>query len=66
MRLKIKTIFLVFLVWWKNNVNKYPILSCVARDVFAVLVSTVTSESAFSTGGRVLDPFRSLLLPNTV
>jgi len=29
-------------------------------------VSTVSSESAFSTGGRVLDSFRSSLNPSTV
>ncbi|KAG5540906.1 hypothetical protein RHGRI_020970 [Rhododendron griersonianum] len=49
------------LVWWKNNSNKYPILSKIARDVLAMPVSTVASESAFSTGGRILDPFRSSL-----
>ncbi|KAF7125028.1 hypothetical protein RHSIM_Rhsim12G0047200 [Rhododendron simsii] len=54
------------LVWWKNNSNKYPILSKVARDVLAMPVSTVASESAFSTGGRVLDPFRSSLSPSMV
>ena len=52
--------------WWKNNVTEYQILSRVTRDVFAIPVSTVASESAFSTGGRVLDPFRSSLLPNTI
>ena len=31
-----------------------------------VLVSIVASESAFSTGGRVLDSFRSSLSPLTV
>ncbi|KAF7143020.1 hypothetical protein RHSIM_Rhsim05G0158300 [Rhododendron simsii] len=54
------------LVWWKNNSNKYPILSKVACDVLAMPVSTVASESAFSTGGRVLDPFRSSLSPSMV
>ena len=36
-------------------------LSKLARDVLVVLVFTVASESAFSTGGRILDPFRSSL-----
>ena len=31
-----------------------------------VPVSTVSSESAFSTGGRVFDHFRSSLQPSTV
>ena len=32
-------------------------LSKLARDVLVVPISTVASESAFSTGGRILDPF---------
>jgi hypothetical protein len=52
--------------WWKVNSTKFPILSEIARDVLAIPVSTVASESAFSTGGRVLDPFRSSLAPKTV
>ena len=34
--------------------------------MLAILVSTIASESAFSTRGRVLDSFRSSLSPNTV
>ncbi|KAF7801652.1 zinc finger BED domain-containing protein RICESLEEPER 2-like [Senna tora] len=49
------------LAWWKENANKYKILSLIARDVLDVPVSTVASESAFSTGGHVLDVFRSSL-----
>ena len=52
--------------WWKLNSEKYKVLSAIARDVLAVPVTTVPSESAFSTGGRVLDPFRSSLSPKTV
>ena len=52
--------------WWKVNSSKYRLLSKVARDVLAIPLSTVASEFAFSTRSRVLDPFRSSLLPNTV
>lgn len=37
-----------------------------ARDVLAVAISNVASESAFSTVGCVLDAFRSSLTPKTV
>ena len=33
---------------------KYPVLSIIARDVLTVPVTTVTSEAAFSAGGRVV------------
>lgn len=52
--------------WWKLNADRFPILSKLARDVLAVPISTVASESAFSTGGRVLDNFRSSLTPKIV
>ncbi|TYK03706.1 zinc finger BED domain-containing protein RICESLEEPER 1-like [Cucumis melo var. makuwa] len=52
--------------WWKMNAYKYPILSTIVRDVLTVPISTVASESAFSTGGRILDSFRSSLTPKTV
>ncbi|XP_055960617.1 zinc finger BED domain-containing protein RICESLEEPER 2-like [Mercurialis annua] len=52
--------------WWKFNSQRFPVLSRIARDVLAVPVSTVASESAFSTGGRVLDDFRSCLTPKIV
>jgi hypothetical protein len=54
------------LSWWKVNSSRFPILSQIARDVLPVPISTVSSESAFSTGGRILDPFRSSLSPRVV
>ena len=48
-----------------NEIDKYLAENCGSRkgDVLAVSISTVTSESAFSTGGRILDLFRSSLSP---
>jgi hypothetical protein len=37
----------------------YPTLRKVARDIFAIPVTTVASELAFSTSGRVLSEHRS-------
>ena len=54
------------LEWWKVNSSRYPCLSEMAKAVLAIPVSTVSSESAFSTGGRVLTPYRSSLKPKTV
>ncbi|CAI0449146.1 unnamed protein product [Linum tenue] len=54
------------LIWWKVHSTKYPIIAKMARDVLAVPISTVASESTFSTSGRVLDPYRSSLSPKTV
>lgn len=51
------------LAWWKLNASRFPVLARLARDVLAIPVSTVASESAFSTGGRVLDDFRTSLTP---
>ena len=53
------------LAYWKTNL-KYPILQAIARDVLAVPVSTVASEAAFSTSGRVLNERRNRLTPKTL
>jgi hypothetical protein len=47
--------------WWKVVGTRYPTLRKVARDIFAIPVTTVASESAFSTSGRVLSEHRSRL-----
>ncbi|KAI3934037.1 hypothetical protein MKX01_037563 [Papaver californicum] len=52
--------------WWRVNEHKYPTLALVARDVLAVPVSTIASESSFSTSGRVIDSYRSSLSPKMV
>uniref|UniRef100_A0ACD5VC31 Uncharacterized protein n=1 Tax=Avena sativa TaxID=4498 RepID=A0ACD5VC31_AVESA len=54
------------LKWWDVNSARYPTLGRIARDVLAVPASTVASESAFSTCGRVITHHRSSLAPETV
>jgi hypothetical protein len=49
--------------WWKVAGTRYPTLRMIARDIYAIPVSTVASESAFSTSGRVLSEHRSRLTP---
>ncbi|KAL0315281.1 UNVERIFIED_CONTAM: Zinc finger BED domain-containing protein RICESLEEPER 2 [Sesamum calycinum] len=49
--------------WWKLHTPRFPILARLARDVLAMPISTVASESAFSTGGRIINDFRASLTP---
>jgi hypothetical protein len=54
------------LSWWKVQQCRYHVLAKMVQDILAIPVSTVASESAFSTGGRVLDCFRTSLTPRMV
>jgi hypothetical protein len=54
------------LKWWKANSTRFPILSYLARDLLAIPITSVASESAFSAGGRTLDDFRTSLTPKMV
>jgi DNA-binding XRE family transcriptional regulator len=51
------------LAWWKVNSNRFPVLGHMARDVLAIPITSVASESAFSTVGRIMDDFRTSLTP---
>jgi hypothetical protein len=52
--------------WWKANNLKYRILSKMAWDILAISMSSVALKSAFSTGGRVIEPHKASLSPETV
>ncbi|KAI3496628.1 hypothetical protein L1887_38999 [Cichorium endivia] len=54
------------LKWWSDKCTTYKVLASMAKDILAIPVSTVASESAFSTSGRVVDEFRSSLGAKTV
>ncbi|KAA0032093.1 zinc finger BED domain-containing protein RICESLEEPER 2-like isoform X3 [Cucumis melo var. makuwa] len=44
--------YLDLLTWWKVNSSRFKIISQVAKDIYSIPISTVPSESAFSTRGR--------------
>jgi hypothetical protein len=54
------------LSWWKTNSNQYLMLLAMARDVLAISLSTVSSESAFSLGGWILSDNRSSMTPQAL
>ncbi|RLM60680.1 hypothetical protein C2845_PM14G05940 [Panicum miliaceum] len=54
------------LQYWKTSSATYPILARMARDILAVPASTVASESAFSSGEKIINNYRSRLTSKTV
>nr|DAD43719.1 TPA_asm: hypothetical protein HUJ06_001949 [Nelumbo nucifera] len=51
---------------WRVDGLKFPKLSRLARDIWAILVSIVASEGTFSTGDRIVDQYHTSLLPEKV
>jgi hAT family C-terminal dimerisation region len=49
------------LSYWKRNETAYPTLVMLTHDIFVVLVSTVPSESCFSSANMILTNKRSRL-----
>nr|KAJ0210891.1 hypothetical protein LSAT_V11C400199240 [Lactuca sativa] len=47
--------------WWKKNALRFPIVARMAKDILSIQVTTVASESVFSTCGRILDEYRTRL-----
>ncbi|PWA80410.1 hypothetical protein CTI12_AA199680 [Artemisia annua] len=55
------------LIWWKNNSERFPILSKIAKDVLAIPLTAVRSMCAFkATNGNLLHDSRSSLPPPIV
>ena len=53
-------------MWWRIHSSQFPVLTHLSRDIFSILVSTVSSESVFSMTGNIIDPHRSRLTPKMV
>lgn len=54
------------LQWWRTDGIKYATKQKIAKDIFAILVSTVASESTVSICGQLLSPYCRSLHPNMV
>jgi hypothetical protein len=52
--------------WWKVAGSRYPTLRRIAKDIYAIPITTVASEAAFSTSGRVLSDHCSSLTPQMI
>ncbi|XP_057522450.1 zinc finger BED domain-containing protein RICESLEEPER 1-like [Amaranthus tricolor] len=54
------------LAYWSTRVDRYPHLACLARDILAMPISTVPSESVFSMGKKLINPWRASLGQKTI
>ncbi|PON71878.1 HAT, C-terminal dimerization domain containing protein, partial [Parasponia andersonii] len=54
------------LEWWHTRQPRFPMLSQLAHDVLTIPVSTISSESAFSTTKMIVDERKTLLAPDMV
>jgi hypothetical protein len=52
--------------WWKVNLLCFPILAKLAQQILITPMTSIASESAFSTGGRILSDSRTQLTPTTL
>ncbi len=54
------------LKYWRGISRQFPSLSALARDILAIPISSVPSESAFSLGKKMITPCRSSLASSTI
>ncbi|XP_045822991.1 zinc finger BED domain-containing protein RICESLEEPER 2-like isoform X4 [Trifolium pratense] len=51
------------LQWWKSNIDRFPDLSLLARDLLSVSITAVASTHEFCTDSRVFNKYKDRILP---
>lgn len=54
------------LIYWKDQSITFPCLSKMAKDILAIPITSIASESSFSVGSRIFNKWRSRLIPKHV
>ena len=52
--------------FWSKSSVRWPQLAALARDLLAIPISTVASESTFSLAKKVINPWRGSLSKKTI
>ena len=52
--------------WWKDEERRFPTLSILAKKYLSICGTSVPSERIFSTGGYIVNGYRSRLQPKNV
>lgn len=51
--------------WWKENGNRYPILTLMAKRYLGIPATSVPCERLFSQAGLIITKQRSRMMPGT-
>ncbi len=54
------------LVRWRDNQRKFPNMALLAKDIFSIQTTPVTSESVFSRSGRLVSEHRASLSDDSI
>ena len=52
--------------WWRNNEQRFPLLSVLARKYLCIPSTSVPSERVFSIAGHIVNAKRASLIPDNV
>ena len=54
------------LIFWKDNKNKFPLLSCIAQEILMIQASSALSERIFTFSGKYNSYQRASMKPEAL